>query len=198
MTTVTSATMSLDGFVADPDDGIDELFGWYDAGPVEVQTALPDLTFHLHEPSAAYWRAWTDELGALVVGRRLFDLTDGWGGRHPLDVPVVCVTHAVPDGWPREDSTTEFATDVATGVARAREIAGELTVGVAAGQIGRQALDLGLVDEVLLDLVPVVLGRGIPYFGALENGPVRFGDPEVVPAPGVTHLRFRRAGTLGP
>jgi len=186
----TSASMSLDGFVADEDDRCDRLFGWYENGSETVEH--PGITFQIAEPSASYWRAWVTDVRALVVGRRLFDLTGGWGGRHPFDVPIVVVSHSVPDGWPRGDAPVEFADDVATAVAHASEIAGDGIVAVTAGQVGRQALDLGLVDEVMIDLVPVVLGSGRPYFGALEHGPVTFGDPEVVAGRGVTHLLLRR------
>jgi hypothetical protein len=77
-TVVSSASMSLDGYVALPDDMPGPLFDWYDSGDVEVRTARDDLTFHLTPQSAAHWAAWVGQLGALVVGRRLLDLTDGW------------------------------------------------------------------------------------------------------------------------
>jgi dihydrofolate reductase len=189
---VTSATMSLDGFVADANDGIDELFGWFNNGDVHIESATPGLDFDLTPESAAYWRSWTSSLGSLLVGRRLFDLTNGWGGRHPLDVPVVVLTHSVPDGWPREDAQFEFFDDLHVAVARAKEIAGDGTVGVAAGQVGVQVVDAGLADAVAIDLVPVVLGEGKPYFGRLTNGPVRFGDPQVVQGKDVTHLFLER------
>jgi dihydrofolate reductase len=189
---VTSATMSLDGFVADRDDGVAELFGWFNNGDVHIDTPLPGLSFDLTPESAEYWRGWTEGLGSLLVGRRLFDITNGWGGRHPLDVPVVVLSHSVPDGWPREDAPFEFYDDLEAAVARASEIAGDGTVGVAAGQVGIQVIDAGLADAVAIDLVPVVLGVGRPYFGHLANGPVRFGDPRVVEGRDVTHLVFER------
>ncbi len=189
---VTSATMSLDGFVADPADGIEELFGWFNNGDVHLETATPGLDFDLTEASAAYWKRWTESLGCLLVGRRLFDITDGWGGRHPLDVPVVVLSHSVPDGWPREDAPFEFYDVLEAAVTRSREIAGDGVVGVAAGQVGIQVIDAGLADGVAIELVPVVLGEGRPYFGHLTNGPVRFSDPEVVPGKDVTHLYFEK------
>lgn len=193
-TVVSSASMSLDGFVAGPHDEVGHLFDWYDDGGVVVPTADPDLTFHLTPQSAAYWRAWTSGLGALVVGRTLFDITDGWSGRHPLDVPVVVVTHHVPSAWvdAHPDAPVTFVTGgVAEAVQRARAIAGEATVGVAAGTIARQCLELDLLDEVAIDLVPVVLSEGKPYFGPLGIGDVVLGDPTAcVQGRRVTHLRF--------
>ena len=126
-TVVAQASMSLDGYIAKADNSIGRLFDWYEAGDVEVPTATPGLTFHLTPASAAYWREWTAGLGVIVCGRTLFDVTDGWGGRHTMDAPVVVVTHRVPTQWVRDhpDAPFEFVTDgVAAALARAQEIAG--------------------------------------------------------------------------
>jgi dihydrofolate reductase len=190
---VSSASVSLDGYMAHPDDSIDLLFDWYESGDVEVPTAVPELTFQLTPESAAYWREWTSGIGALVVGRRLFDITDGWGGRHPLGVPVVVVTHSEPQDWAHPRDRTEFVTDgVAAAVARARELAGpDRNVGVAAGIIAGQCIELGLLDEVAMDLVPVVLGAGRPYFGDAK-GPFLLEDPHVlIRGKRATHLVMR-------
>jgi dihydrofolate reductase len=190
-TVVSSASMSLDGYVALPDDTPGPLFDWYDAGDVEVRTAREDLTFHLTPDSAAHWATWMGSLGALVVGRRLFDLTDGWQGQHPLGVPVVVVTHRPPQDWAHAGPSTEFRDDVGAAVARAQEIAGDATVGVAAGTIASQCLDLGLLDEVAIDLVPVVLGAGRPYFTDVARRPTPLGEPTTtVHGDRVTHLVF--------
>jgi dihydrofolate reductase len=189
---ISSASMSLDGFVAHPDDLPGRLFDWYDNGEVDVATAAPDLAFKLTPQSAAYWREWTTSLGALVVGRRLFDITNGWGGRHPIGVPVVVVTHDPPVDWDFPDAALEFETGgVAAAIDRARRIAAGRNVGVAAGTIARQCLELGLLDEVAIDLVPEVLGVGKPYFGELASGAVALGEPSIViHGRRVTHLRF--------
>lgn len=87
-------------------------------------TATPVITFHLTARSAEYWRRWTSQLGALVCGRALFDFTDGWGGRHTMDVPVVVVSHDVPTEWvdAHPDAPCSFATaGVEAAVARAQE-----------------------------------------------------------------------------
>lgn len=185
---IVNASCSLDGFVALPDDSVGRLFDWYAAGDVEVPTAGDLAPFRMTPESAAHWRGFTARLGALVVGRRLFDLTDGWRGRHPLGVPVVVVTHRPPVAWsPPGAEDFAFVDDVAEAVRVASGIAGERAVAVAAGDVGGQALAAGLVDEVAMDLVPVVLGAGRPFFGAARD--VRLGDPTtVVPAARVTHL----------
>src|SRR3954470_3213621 len=162
---VSSASMSLDGFVAGPGDEVSPLFDWYEAGDVPWESAGGDMTFHLTQTDADYWREWVGRLGALVVGRHLFDVTDGWKGTHPLGVPVVVLTHEPPVGWGYPGGTVEFVTGgVHEAVARAREIAGDADVGVAAGEIASQCLAEGLLDEVAVDLVPCFLGVGRPYF----------------------------------
>jgi dihydrofolate reductase len=162
--------------------------------PGAAPTATSGLTFHLTPASAAYWREWTAGLGAIVCGRRLFDFTDGWGGRHTMDAPVIVVTHRVPSEWVgnHPDAPFEFVTDgVAAALARAQEIAGPGAVAVTAGTIAAQCLQLGLLDVVAIDLVPVVMGGGRPFFPGLSLEDIPLGDPEVcVPSARVTHLRM--------
>ncbi|MDH6455671.1 dihydrofolate reductase [Streptomyces sp. SAI-126] len=186
----THMTMSLDGYVADTKDGTGELFGWYDAGEVTVPSADQRWFFQVDANSAEMLRGDLAAAGALVCGRRLFDLANGWNDKHPIGAPVVVVTHNSPEEaakWPR----TTFADGVAEGIARAKEIAGDKHVIIASADIARQALDLGLVDEVCVSLVPVLLGKGIPYFANLTSAPHRFHDPVVIQGKGATHLRYR-------
>jgi dihydrofolate reductase len=193
-TVVAQASMSLDGYIAKEDNTIGHLFDWMQAGEEEVPTASPGITFHLTPTSAAYWRDWTAGLGAIVCGRTLFDVTDGWGGRHTMDAPVVVVTHEVPTDWVRAhpDAPFTFVTDgVAAAIERAQELADARTVAVAAGTIAAQCLELGLLDVVAIDLVPVVMGGGRPFFPSLAAEDVALGDPEVcVASTRVTHLRM--------
>lgn len=191
---ISSASMSLDGFIAKSDNTIGRLFDWYENGDVDFPTASEGMTFRLSRASAEYWSQWVEGLGAIVCGRTLFDVTDGWGGRHTMDAPVVVVTHQVPAEWisAHPDAPFHFVTSgVADAVAKAQEIAGDRIVAVTAGTIARQALELGLLDEVAIDLVPVVMGTGRPYFGDLALEDVPLGDPTVcVQGDRVTHLRF--------
>jgi dihydrofolate reductase len=186
--------MSLDGYIAKEDNSIGLLFDWLQAGEEEITTASPGVTLHLTPTSAAYWREWTAGLGALVCGRTLFDFTDGWGGRHTMDVPVVVVTHHVPTQWVRDhpDTRFEFVTEgVAAAVARAQELAGGKTVAVTAGTVAAQCLQLGLLDVVAIDLVPVVMGGGRPFFPGMRLEDLPLGDPDVcVPSTRVVHLRM--------
>ena len=192
---VSHMTMSLDGFIADPHDGVAELFGWYEAGTVTVPSADERWSFTVDERSAQMLREVLAATGALVCGRRLFDHTSGWDDRHPVGAPVVVVTHRPPRDagkW----TTITFAGSVARGIAAARQIAGDKDVSIASASIAAQALDLGLVDEVTISLVPVLLGKGIPYFANLARAPHRFDDPVIIPGSRVTHLRYavRRTG----
>jgi dihydrofolate reductase len=189
----TGASMSLDGYIAGPEEsGFDLLFQWYGNGDVEVKTAMPTLTMHLTEVSAKHFKDLTAMTGALVVGRRLWDLTSAWGGRHPLDVPVVVLTHSIPEGWEQEGESFVFVTDgIEAAIAKASEIAGDKVVGVNGGEMSRQALEGGLIDEVWIDLVPVLLGGGTPFFDHVK-GPVSLDGPlSIVEGKAVTHLRYR-------
>ena len=191
---VASASMSLDGYIAKADNTIGHLFDWFDNGDVEFQTINPDITLHLNRESFDYWQEWVSAIGALVCGRTLFDFTDGWGGRHTMDVPVVVVTHRVPTDWveAHPDAPFHFVTDgIETAVAKAKELAGDRDVTVSAGTMARQCLELGLLDEVAVDLVPVVMGKGRPFFGEMPIEDVPLGDPtSCVQGDRVTHLRF--------
>ncbi len=193
---VVSATMSIDGFVADEQDGIEELFGWYSNGDVVLETAREDMSLSLSPEDAAFFKESHGKLGALVVGRRLFDITDGWSGLHPLGVPVVVVTHSVPEAWIERFPEAPFTFVTDGGVERAVEIASEIagddrTVGVAAGNVGSQVIDAGLADGLVIDLAPVVLGTGRPFFDGLESAkPVRLSEPRVVQGTGAVHLVY--------
>lgn len=198
---ISSAAMSLDGYIAKQDNTIGRLFDWLQNGPVEVPTPGGDITFHMSEQSAQYWKQWVDALGVIVCGRTLFDFTGGWGGRHTVDVPVVVVTHHVPTDWvdAHPDAPFHFVTDgVAAALAKAQAIAADRTVAVTAGTLAGQCLELGLLDAVAIDLVPVVMGRGRPYFGALSADDVALGDPSAsINGDGVTHLMFPAATSPG-
>ena len=155
-------SMSLDGYVADADDGVAEVFDWYFSGDVEVPTASTSagMTFHVSAPSAEHLRGLTAEVGAMLTGRRTFERADGWGGQHPWDVPAFVVTHHVPEGWPRPGSTVQFVTDgIESAVARAKSAAGPKSVGVHGAQTIQQCLDAGLLDEIHIDLACRVARR---------------------------------------
>ena len=189
------ATMSLDGYVARQDNTIGRLSDWLQNGEVAIPAPAGDFTVHLTAPSAGHWRRWVPSLGALVCGRTLFDLAGGWHGQHTLDVPVVVVTHHVPADWVDAHPEAPFSfvtTGVEAAICRAQELAGDRVVAVTGGTIARQCLELGLLDEVAVDLVPVLMGQGSrPFFGQLPAEDVLLGNPTVcVQGDRVTHLVF--------
>lgn len=184
-------SMSLDGYVADLEDGVDEVFDWYFAGDVDVPTVKPEFTFHVSAASAEHVRGLMGEVGAMLTGRRTSDRADAWGGQHPFGVPAFVVTHQVPEGWPRSDSTVHFVTDgLESAVAQAKAAAGDKIVGMHGADTIRQCLDAGLLDEIRVDLVPLLLGSGIRLFDRLGNAPFTLGNPTVVEGVGVTHLNY--------
>ncbi|MET8472444.1 dihydrofolate reductase family protein [Streptomyces sp. NPDC006422] len=183
-------TMSLDGFVADPQDQVGELFEWYEAGDVSVPNPNETVEFHVDDASARMLDRLTGSCGAVVAGRRLFDIADGWGDKHPAGAPVVVVTHRAPEDAATRWPTTTFVDGVEAAIRAAREIAGDRDVTIASPSIIQQALDLGLVDEVCVSLVPVLFGEGIPYFAKLRQGHQLLEDPVVVQGRRALHLRY--------
>jgi dihydrofolate reductase len=185
-------SMSLDGYVADPDDGVAEVFDWYfTSGNVEFQTGGSDpMTFRVSEPSAEHVRSLWAELGAVLTGRRTFEVAHGWGGNHAWG-PAFVLTHHVPAGWPRPHSTVHFVTDgIESAVSRARAAAGGKSVAMHGPDTIRQCLDVGLLDEIHVDLAAVLLGSGVRLFDGLAGTPAVLGDPTVIQGVGVTHLRY--------
>src|SRR5262249_18170197 len=108
---IAQASMSLDGFIADTNDQVGPLFDWYNNGDVEVPGASPGLVFPPSGASAEYLRAAWRVIGADVIGRRLFDLTNGWNGRPAVGDAVFVVTHEPPVDWPYPDAPFTFVTD---------------------------------------------------------------------------------------
>jgi dihydrofolate reductase len=190
-------SMSLDGYVADRDDGVAEVFDWYmRSGDVEFHAGGSDpMTFRVSEPSAEHLRGLWSELGAVLTGRRTFEVAQGWGGNHAWG-PAFVLTHDVPDGWPRTDSTVHFVTDgLESAVRQARDAAGGKAVGVHGADTIQQLLNAGLLDELHVDVAAVLLGSGVRLFDHLAGTPAVLGDPRVIAGVGVTHLRYpvRRA-----
>jgi dihydrofolate reductase len=132
-----------------------------------------------------------DSIGVIVMGRHLFDLVNGWEGQPPTGDHVVVVSHRPkPKGWHPEASYF-FVDSVTAALNKAQELAGERTVAVNAGQVGGQILAAGFVDEVAMDVVPVVFGSGKRYFGSID-GQHLLEDPHVViQGDRVLHLRFK-------
>src|SRR6185295_4913047 len=185
-------SMSLDGYVADINDGVAEVFDWYfNSGDVEINTGGADaMTFKVSEASAEHIRSLTSGLGAVLTGRRTFEVADGWGGNHAWG-PAFVVTHQIPSGWPRPNSTVHFVTDgIESAVNQAKAAAAGKNVGVHGADTIQQLLNAGLLDEISVDIAAVLLGSGVRLFDHLAGTPAVLGNPTVIPGAGVTHLRY--------
>ena len=196
----TGLSMSLDGFIAGPNDGPERplgeggmrLFAWYAGGDTEYRLPGTEMVFKVSLQSANLLREAHSKMGAFVTGRRTFDITNGWGGSPPLGVPTFVVTHTVPQEWVYEGSPYTFVTDgVESAVEQAKAVAGDKDVAVGAASIAQQCIRSGLLDEIHIDLVPVLLGGGVRLFDHLGTGPIELERVRVVEAPDVTHLTFR-------
>jgi dihydrofolate reductase len=185
-------TMSLDGFIAGPNDEVDRLFRWYFSGDTEFPRADGAVVFKVSRASAALLQKAWGALGAIVTGRRDFDVSRAWGGKPPLDVPTFIVSHTVPQEWAGPDSPFTFVTDgVESAIAKASHAAGDKDVGVGGTTITQQCLRAGLLDELQIDLAPVLLGDGIRLFDQIGPDPIDLESLGVIEGTGVTHLRFR-------
>lgn len=181
-------TVSVDGFIADGNDDPGPLFDWLTEGDVRLDDSG---VLNVSQASFSYTRPYWDSIGVTVAGRRVFDLTDGWDGTPPSGVDhVVVVTHRpAPEGWDPE-LPFHFVDGIEAAVSRAQELAGDRTVEVAAGEIGGQALAAGLVDEVRMDVAPVVFGSGRRFFGAVDAQHLLEDPVEVLQGNRVLHLRY--------
>jgi len=150
------------------------------------------MSFSVDAASAGMLRELITGGGAIVAGRRPFDETDGWGDNHPLGAPVVDGTHRPPlDAAKQRFPRTTFTSNVPEAITAAQRIAGGKFVRIASANIVQQALNLGVVDELCVSLMPVLFGTGIRYFGDLVDGHVKLDDPVVVQGTRALHLRYR-------
>jgi len=185
-------SMSLDGYVADRNDGVAEVFDWYvKSGNVEFETGGSDpMTFNVSAPSAEHLRHLWSELGAVLTGRRTFDVAHGWGGNHAWG-PAFVLTHHIPEGWPRPNSNVHFVTNgLESAVKQAKAAAAGKSVGVHGADTIQQLLNAGLLDELHIDLAALLLGSGVRLFDHLAVTPAVLGNPSVSQGLGVTHLRY--------
>lgn len=188
---ITEFTMSLDGFIAGPNDDVRALFGWYFSGDREIPVPGGPV-LKLRQESAEVFQESTARLGALVTGRRDFDVSNAWGGKSPTGVPIFIVTHSAPPAWSGPDSPFTFVTDgVASALDKARQVAGDKDIGVSGSTIVQQCLQAGFLDEIQIHLAPVLLGAGIRLFDHLGPEPRPLEVLRVVTTPDVTHLAYR-------
>ncbi len=190
----TGFSMSLDGFIAGPNEDFQYLFAWMMGGDTDYALTIGKQEQKLKIAAESVERLddAINTAGALVAGRRLYELTHGWGGHHPIDAPVVVVTHRSPPEWVKEEWPVTFVTDgLESAIEQAKKIAGVKKVVVASATIAQQCLNAGLLDEIHIDLVPFLLGDGVRLFEHLKVAPVALENPRVTEGIGVTHLTYR-------
>jgi dihydrofolate reductase len=195
---VIDMSMSLDGYVAGPNDGKQfplgqhggmAVFDWYSSGTEQVLSPL-------FKPAPGANREQVDamiaESGAFIFGRRTYEIADGWDGRHPINgVPVFVLTHTPPQDFPRGPSNLTFVTDgIASAIAQAREVANGKDIKLGGASPGKQALAAGLCDEILVHIAPYLLGGGVRLFDELPDG-IRLEKLSASDGPQATHIRYR-------
>ena len=182
-------SMSVDGFIAGPDDseehglgvGGEVLHGWLADGGVDPAS---------HRPSDEAGATVFDEVlatGAVITGRRTFDFAGGWAGDHHDGVPIFVLTRAAPPEPPT--GSARYVTDIASCVAEAKAAAGDRDVLLHGAATAQECLRAGLLDEMQLSVVPVLLGRGRRLFADLPQ--VELSLVRVLDGPAVQHLGYR-------
>jgi dihydrofolate reductase len=195
---VIDMTMSLDGFVAGPDEdkahplgrhGGMSIFDWYFSGQEEYRDPLFRPEPGANRDAVELMFA---ESGAFIFGRKTYEIANGWGGRHPVNgAPTFVLTHDPPADYPRGPSNLTFVTDgIESAIRKARAVAGGKDVKLGGASPGQQALAAGLCDEILIHLAPYLLGGGVPLFAALPDG-IGLEKLSVSDGPFATHLRYR-------
>lgn len=180
-------SMSLDGFVAGVNTDATNPLG--ENGELLHRWLFADPNDPADAKVAAEMSA---SVGAVVVGRRTFDVgVDIWNDV-PYPVPTFVLTHRPHDDMVMRSGTFTFVTGgVVAAVELARAAAGDRSVFVMGGTAAQQALAAGLVDELQVTLVPVLLGRGVRMFDELGRYPIELGQGRVIASESVTHLRYR-------
>ncbi len=197
---VIDMTMSLDGFVAGPNDGKQyplgqhggmAIFDWYTSGP---DVMIPGIMSPEHGPNRDEVDRMFAESGAFIFGRKTYDITNGWGGRHPLNgVPVFILTHTppAPETVPKGPSNLTFVTDgIGSAIDKARAVAGGKDIKLGGASPGKQALAAGLCDEIIVHVAPYLLGGGVRLFDELADG-IRLDKLSASDGPLATHIRYR-------
>ena len=193
-------SMSLDGFIAGPNDSVERPLG---EGGERLHEWIYDLASWRERHGLEGGKTDTDaevldesfkDTAAVVVGRRMFDVANGWGDNPPFHMPVFVITHNASEKLVKEGGTTfTFVTDgIERALEQAKAAAGDKDVSVAGGaNIIQQYLSAGQLDEIQIHLVPVLLGDGVRLFHHIGVEQIELETTRVIESPGVTHIKFR-------
>ena len=197
---VWDVSMSLDGFIADSNDGLGKLFSWYFSGDTPSSFSYsnpkdsPYSRFRLSKEDAEYFDETSNEMGAMVAGRRTYDSTNGWKGTYFIHVPIFVLTHEPPSEAPTGATRFTFVTDgIESAVSQAKAVAKDKAVGLLGASIAKQCIEAGLLDELRVHIVPILLGSGIRLFD--DGGvPVMLKRTMVMESSsGTTHIHYQVA-----
>jgi dihydrofolate reductase len=194
---VIDMSISLDGFIAGPNDGPqlplggrggEHIFNWFFSGARYYKGTM----FRPKPGSRRVVEEMFQEAGAMLTGRRTYEIANGWNGTHPVNgIPVVIMTHKPPANRPKGKSQLVFVTNgIEAAVDKAKTLAKGGNVGIAGASVAQQALRTGLVDELYLHVAPIALGAGVRLFENLGDEPIRLRKISVIDAEDATHLRF--------
>jgi dihydrofolate reductase len=189
--TVLSMSMSVDGFITGPNDdrgnglGVNghRLHDWLVDGTDPASHRPPGVSGEVFDELMA--------TGAVVAGRRTFEIAGGWSGDHHDGVPIFVLTRRPPGGGATDWPLVTYVTDVATAMARAKAAAGDRNVLVHGARTAQLALAAGVLDELEIHQIPALLGQGRRLFDHLGPDHIELELARIVDAPGVTHLRYR-------
>lgn len=199
-TVIFENSVSIDGFVAGPNDGPENglgdggmrLFDWYQQGDVEVPLPGTDMTFKVSQASADFMQREWANLGVMVCGRRMFDIAHAWGGNPPGGGHCFVLTHNPPQEWMQEGSPFTFVTDgIESAIRQAEAVSEGKAISISSASIAQQCIKAGLLDEMILNVTPVVLGAGVKLFKNLGVTPLNLEQVASVAGKGVTHLKYR-------
>lgn len=196
---IADITMSVDGFITGPDDrpgrGLGErgecLHNWVMGRPWRYDDGGP--RFAPLDADRKVLEEAFGSIGASIIGRRMFDVTGGWGGNPPggRDASYFVLTHSAPAEW-GADSPFTFVTDgIGSALAQARAAAGSKDVVLGGGaNVIQQYLAAGLVDGLRLHVAPVLLGAGKRLFGHPGEQTIELERTRIVASPYATHLYY--------
>ncbi|MFI6482407.1 dihydrofolate reductase family protein [Nonomuraea sp. NPDC050663] len=188
-------TISLDGFVAGPNDGPgcglgeggERLHYWVFGGPWSYENPTSSESNSID----AEVLAGASEAGAVIVGRGMFDAGEAWGGKNPFDMPIFVLTNRITDDLPADFT---YVTGLDEALAQARAVAGDRTVAIGGGaDVIQQYLRAGVVDTLGIHIAPVVLGAGRPLFDGTFSADLR--QLSCVQSPLATHLTYQVGGS---
>jgi dihydrofolate reductase len=193
---IVDLSVSLDGYIAGPDDGQalplgrggEGLFAWMSAGP---ESNRQDSWMVPPEASRTVVNEWKRDCGAMISGRRTFEIANGWKSGHPIDVPNFILTHEPPSSGEWSPRCVFVSEGLDRALQLAKQAVGDKNVSVCGADPAQQLLRTGQLDEIQVSVVPLLLGGGVRLFEHLGTTPIELEQTRVIASVGVTHLRYR-------